>query len=57
MSVEIDGNDADLSLENTCMPVMQEKERTVVSLHPRHSDEVEDHQVCEAEEALASYSD
>ena len=55
MSVEIDGNDADL--ENTCMPVMQEKVRTVVSLHPRHSDEDEDHQVCEAEEALATVTE
>ena len=37
------------------MPVMQEKEeRTVVSIydHPSHSDEDEDHQVCEVVEAL-----
>ena len=46
---EIDADKVE-DLEN--MPVMQEKaERTVVSIHdhPSHSDEDEDHQVCEVE--------
>ena len=52
ISVEIDADKVE-DLGN--MPVMQEKEeRTVVSIHdhPSHSDEDEDHQVCEVEEAL-----
>ena len=52
ISVEIDADKVE-DLGN--MPVMQEKEeRTIVSIHdhPSHSDEDEDHQVCEVEEAL-----
>ena len=37
-------------LEN--MPVIQVKEHTIVSIHPSHTNEDEDHQVCEAEKAL-----